>query len=102
MWPSIPLMVNSGTKPAMMIAAEKKIAWFTSIAALAITANLPRKESTDAGAVDRRRHDEPFRRRLRQVPDNVFHHDDGGIDHQTEVDRADRQQVRRLAAQAAA
>ena len=29
--PSIPAMVNSGTKPAMMIAAEKKIARLTSL-----------------------------------------------------------------------
>ena len=38
----MPLMVNSGTKPAMMMAAEKKMLLFTSVAALAITANLPR------------------------------------------------------------
>ena len=88
MWPSIPLMVNSGTKPAIMIAAEKKIPRFTSIAALPITANLPRKEFDRRGsALHRRRDDEPFRRWLRQAPDNVFHYDNGRIDHQTEVDR---------------
>ena len=32
MWPSTPDIVNNGTKPAMMIAAEKKIAVLTSLA----------------------------------------------------------------------
>jgi len=39
----MPLSVNSGTKPAMMIAAANRIDWFTSVAAFAMTANLPRK-----------------------------------------------------------
>ena len=39
----MPLMVNSGTKAAMMMAAENRIPWLTSMAACAITANLPRR-----------------------------------------------------------
>ena len=34
-----------------------------------------------------------------QMPEDVLHHDDGGIDDQAEIDGADRQQIRRLAAQ---
>ena len=36
---------------------------------------------------------------LRQPAEDRFHHDDGGIDDQAEIDRADRQQVGRFAAQ---
>ncbi len=39
------------------------------------------------------------RRRLRQAAEDRLHHDDGGIDDQAEIDRADRQQVRRFPAQ---
>ena len=42
MCPSIPLSVNSGTKAAIMIAAEKKIPWLTSVAAPAMISALPR------------------------------------------------------------
>ena len=38
----MPLMVNSGTKAAMMISAENRMPWLTSEAASAITAGLPR------------------------------------------------------------
>ena len=43
MWPSIPDSVNSGTKPAMMMAAAKKIDWLTSAAAIEMVPILPRK-----------------------------------------------------------
>src|SRR5262245_4422589 len=41
MWPSTPLSVNSGMKPTIMIAAEKKIARLTSVAARKIVASFP-------------------------------------------------------------
>src|SRR6516162_3576909 len=41
MWPSTPLSVKSGMKPTMMIAAEKKIARLTSVAARKIVASFP-------------------------------------------------------------
>jgi hypothetical protein len=34
MWPSTPDSVNSGRKPAMMMVAEKKIAFVTSVEAV--------------------------------------------------------------------
>ena len=40
MWPSTPLMVKSGTKLAMMMAAEKKMERLTWAADSAITASL--------------------------------------------------------------
>ena len=71
----------------------------TSVAALAITANLPRnvvaRAHHAAAAV-------PLRRRASatfgQVPEDVLDHDDGGIDDQAEIDGADRQQIGRFAA----
>src|ERR1700680_4597894 len=99
MWPSMPDSVNSGTNPAMMMAAAKKIDWLTSAAATEIVPVLPRK---------------PLRTRIRckvlgacpevprglgQGPIDFFDHDHRRIHDQAEVDRAHGQEIRRFAAQ---
>ncbi len=100
MCPSIPDSVNSGTKPAMMMAAAKKIDWLTSAAAMRNRAHLAAKAAAHAHAVQGgwvrvpRCADASARCRI-----DVLDHDDGGIHHQPEIDGADRQQVRRFAAQ---
>ena len=95
----MPDRVNSGTKPAMMMAAAKNIDWLTSAARDRDDAHLAAKSAAHAHAVQGARPGAQVRRGLGQMPVYVLHHDDRGIDHQAEIDRADRQQIRRFAAQ---
>src|SRR5262245_13703190 len=87
MWPSTPLSVNSGMKPTIMIAAEKKMARLTSVAARKIVANFPLK-------AERGRSLGPIKRRaFRKMSKDVFHHDDASVDDVTEIDCPHRQQI---------
>ena len=54
MCPSMPLKVNSGTKPAMMMAAANRIDWLTSVAALAITRELAAEQVVAADHLQER------------------------------------------------
>ena len=83
----------------MMMVAEKKIALFTSSAELAMTANFPRNSNVPRMRVADSRVSEAFFWSLRQMPVDVLHHDYRCVDDQAEVDRADREQVGRFAAQ---
>src|SRR6516162_3536167 len=87
MWPSTPLSVNSGMKPTIMIAAEKKMARLTSVAARKIVASFPLAERgrSRGGPVEGRA--------FRKVSKDVFHHDDAGVDDETEIDCPHRQQI---------
>ena len=94
----MPDSVNNGTNPAMMIAAAKKDRLAdlgrgdrhgAHLAAKAARRGAPATIPTGAEMC----------RFLREVPENVFDHDDGGVDHQAEIDGAHRQQIGRFAAQ---
>src|SRR5215471_7016403 len=88
MWPSTPLSVNNGIKPTMMIAAEKKIARLTSVAARKIVASFPRRPAgAAASAAPLRGAPSPRWRKM------FFHHDDGRIDDETEIDGTDREEI---------
>ena len=80
----------------MMMAAEKKIACVTSVAAMQMIARICRSGRPGCARVRRCR---VPRHALGEMAEDVLDHDHGGVDDQAEVDRADRQQVGRLAAQ---
>src|SRR5215469_10986774 len=87
MWPSTPLSVNSGMKPTMMIAAEKKIARLTSVAARKIVASFPLRP---AGAADSAAplSGAPSARWRKMFSTMITR-----VDDETEVDRSYRQQI---------
>ena len=98
MWPSMPLRVNSGTKPAMMIAAEKKMRAIHLGGRIGDHRELAAEVHGRADAMQQTRRRREALRRSAEMPEDVLHHDDGGIDDQPEIDRADRQQIGRFAA----
>ena len=76
-------MVNSGMKAQTMMTVEKNSA-LLDLAARRRIRSLERQLGVVAGA---------------EVAVDVFHHDDRRIDDDAEIDRPDRQQIGRLAAQ---
>jgi hypothetical protein len=82
----------------MMMAAAKKMDWLTSAAAIEMVPVLPRKPRGAPDAVQGARTG-PDARWLGEMPEDVLDHDHRRIDHEAEVDGADRQQIGRLAAQ---
>ena len=91
MCPSTPDIVNSGTKPAMMMAAEKKIARSTSPADAKMVQSLPETPLPRLAS-------RSVRRRMLRPPgsaemaEDVFHH------HDRRVDDRDRNRSRRSTA----
>ena len=81
-------MVNSGRNAAMVMMTENKIGLSTSTAAASTRRSLSVRLASRIG--DR------APGVVREMAEDVLHHDHGAVDDDAEIDGADRQQVGRI------